>query len=76
MTKTFVSIMAGHDLAAAGVRSDADFEKIQDSGRRITKQQRIKEAMTYVALRIYTRILKAIGDISELAVTAKPGKVR
>lgn len=75
MTKTFVTTMAGHRLAAADVRGDVDSQKLPQSGPRITKQQRIREATTYGALRTYMRILKAIGDISELAAT-RWGKVR
>lgn len=66
MTKTFVSVMAGHRPVARHSAADGDSPRIPQSGPRITKPQRIKDAATYGALRIYTRILKTIGDASEL----------
>ena len=76
MTKTFVSVMAGHRPVARYCVGDGDSRRIQNSGPRIMKPQRIKDAATYGALRIYTRILRTIGDASELAATAKWGKIR
>lgn len=70
MTKTLVAVMAGRPVA------EADSQGIPNSEPRITNLERITEAATYGALRAYTRILKSIGDVSELTATAQWGKVR
>jgi hypothetical protein len=76
MTKAFVAAMACQRTIARYSVADGDSQRIPNPGPRITKLERINDAATYKALRIYTRILKTIGDASELVATAKWGKLR
>lgn len=63
MTKTFVATMAGLRPAAK-------------SRPAIKKLERMRDGVAYWALRTYARVLKTIGDASELAANCRRGQAR
>jgi hypothetical protein len=76
MPKAFVAATIGLNRGACGLAAHSRSDGKSNARPPVKSLKHVADELAYWALRSYVRVLKGIGDASELAASCKPGKDR